>query len=272
MAIRTDFHLHSSFSGDSNTPMEEMVQKAISLGLTHICFTEHQDLDYIYTENEEKGCYEINTDSYLYDLLKLKAKYSDQIDIRFGVELGLQPHIKKELSTYYKSHEFDFIIGSTHICNRKDPYYPSFFEGRDEDEAHHEYFEAVLESVKKLPYFDVYGHLDYVVRYGPTKNDNYTYLKHKDVFDKILTSLLEQEKGIELNTGGFHYGLGQPNPCMDILKRYKELGGEIITIGSDAHTTEHVGYAFDKASDILTECGFKYYTIFEGRVPEYIKL
>ena len=200
MAIKTDFHLHSSFSGDSDTPMEEMVQKAISLGLTHICFTEHYDPDYVYAKEEEQGCFEINTDSYLYDLLRLKAKYSDDINIRFGIELGLQPHIKRELAIYYKAHEFDFIIGSTHICNRKDPYYPEFFEGRDEDEAHHEYFEAVLESVKKLPYFDVYGHLDYVVRYGPTKNDNYTYFKHKDVFDKILTSLLEQEKGLELNS------------------------------------------------------------------------
>lgn len=272
MAIKTDFHLHSSFSGDSDTPMEEMVLKAISLGLTHICFTEHQDFDYVYPPDMEKGSFEVNTDSYLYDLLTLKAKYSDQIKILFGIELGLQPHIKKELSTYYKSYDFDFIIGSTHTCNRKDPYYPGFFDGRSEDEAHQEYFEEILQSVKKLPYFDVYGHLDYVVRYGPTRNDNYTYAKHKDIFDRILTSLIEQEKGIELNTGGFAYGLGQPNPCVDIIKRYRELGGEIITVGSDAHAPERMGFAFDKASDILKECGFKYYTIFEGHVPEYIKL
>ena len=69
MAIKADFHMHSHFSGDSNTPMEEMIQQAIRLGLTHICFTEHQDLDYIYSENEQVGCFEINTDSYLYDLL-----------------------------------------------------------------------------------------------------------------------------------------------------------------------------------------------------------
>lgn len=271
MAIKSDLHLHSNFSGDSDTPMEEMVQKAISLGLTHICFTEHYDPDYLYTE-EEPGKYEINTDSYLYDLLKCKAKYQDQIKVLFGIELGLQPQIKRELAIYNRSYDFDFVIGSTHICNRKDPYYPSFFEGRSEDEAHQEYFEAVLESVKKLPYFDVYGHLDYVVRYGPTKNDKYTCQKHADVFDKILTSLLEQEKGIELNTAGFRYGLNQPNPCIDIIKRYKELGGEIITIGSDAHEPAHVGDCFDKAADILTECGFKYYTIFEGRSPEFVRI
>lgn len=272
MAIRADFHMHSSFSGDSNAPMEEMVQKAISLGLTHICFTEHYDPDYVYNDPSEEGMFDLNTDSYLYELLKLKAKYKDQIQIMFGVELGLQPHIKKELAVYSKSHDFDFIIGSSHICNRKDPYYPTFFEGRDEQECHREYFLNELECIKKLPYFDVYGHLDYVVRYGPTKNEQYTYDKHKDIFDEILTTLLEQEKGIELNTGGFKAGLNQPNPCIDILKRYKELGGEAITIGSDAHEACNIGYAFDKARDILLECGFKYYAIYEGRTPEYFKI
>lgn len=272
MAIKADFHMHSSFSGDSRTSMEEMIQKAISLGLTHICFTEHHDMDFIYSDGQTPGMFEINTDSYLYDLLKLKAKYQNQITIFFGIELGLQPHLRKETAIYTKSHDFDFIIGSSHLCNRKDPFYPAFFEGRSEDEAHHEYFESILENIKKLPFFDVYGHLDYVVRYGPTKNDSYTYQKHADVFDKILTALIENERGIELNTGGFHYGLGQPNPCIDIIKRYRELGGEIITVGSDAHDAASIGYEFNKAGDILTECGFRYYTIFEGHVPEYFKL
>lgn len=271
MPIKADFHIHSYFSGDSKEKMENMVQQAIKNGMNHICFTEHYDPDYVY-QNEQEGLFELNTDSYLYELIQLKNKYQDQIKILFGVELGLQPHLKRELSIYSRSYDFDFIIGSTHICNRKDPYYPSFFEGRSEDEAHREYFLNVLESVKKTPYFDVYGHLDYVVRYGPTKNAEYTYAKHKDIFDQILNQLIENEKGIELNTGGFSAGLGQPNPSLEILKRYRELGGEVITVGSDAHDISKVGYEFDKACDILKECGFKYYCIFENRTPEFFKL
>ena len=271
MALKADFHLHSCFSGDSDAPMEEIIKKAISLGLTHICFTEHYDPDFVYPAGES-GTFELNTDSYLYDLLRFREKYYGQIQIMFGVELGLQPHLRDALEFYTENHDFDFIIGSSHICNRKDPYYPEFFEGRSEDEAHQEYFESILECVKETPYFDVYGHLDYVVRYGPTKNQNYTYQKHADIIDRILRAIVESGKGIELNTSGFRSGLGQPNPCVDILKRYKELGGEIITVGSDAHKPGHVGADFDKACTILKDCGFQYYTIFEKRAPEFIKL
>lgn len=271
MSIKADFHTHSFFSGDSSSATEEMIQKAISIGLSYICLTEHYDPDYIYPPGEE-GMFELNTDSYLYELLKLRKQYSKDIEIGFGVELGLQPHIKKELGVYSKLYDFDFIIGSSHLCNRKDPYYPSFFEGRPEDEAHHEYFEYVYKCIKTLPFFDVYGHLDYVVRYGPTKNDEYTFFKHKDIIDNILNLLIENGKGIEVNTGGFRQGLGQPNPCTDILKRYKELGGEIITIGSDAHSPEHIASDFDKVSELLKDCGFKYYCVFRKRMPEYLKL
>lgn len=271
MPIKADFHVHSYFSGDSDEKMEAMILQAIKNGMNQICFTEHYDPDFVYQPGEE-GMFELNTDSYLYELIQLKNKYQDQIKVLFGVELGLQPQLKRELAIYSRAYDFDFIIGSSHICNRKDPYYPSFFEGRSELEAHREYFQNILETIKKTPYFDVYGHLDYVVRYGPTKNASYTYDLHKDILDQILQELIENEKGIELNTGGFQAGLEQPNPSIDILKRYRELGGEIITVGSDAHDITKIGLEFEKACDILKECGFKYYCIFENRCPEYFRL
>lgn len=271
MAIKADFHMHTSFSGDSDAPMDEMIQRAVALGLTHICITEHYDPDYLYAPNED-AIFELNTDSYLYELLKLREKYKDQITVGFGVELGLQPHLKRLLAVYVKSHDFDFIIGSSHLCNRKDPYYPAFFEGRSEDEAHHEYFTSILDCVKTLPYFDVYGHLDYVVRYGPTKNKQYSYEKHADVIDQILSYLIENEKGIEVNTAGFRIGLGQPNPCIDILKRYHQLGGEIITVGSDAHKPSEIAQEFEQTRELLLSCGYKYYCVFQSHIPEYLKL
>lgn len=269
MAILTDYHMHSSFSGDSTAPMEQMIEQAIRLGLTHICFTEHMDMDFPVTEADPDGKFVVNIDSYLYELLRCRQKYEGQIRINFGLELGLQPHLFKEHAILTKLHDFDFIIGSSHICNGKDPYYPSFYEGRTEEEAYREYFQSEIDNIIKFSNFDVYGHLDYVVRYGPNKDKEYTYEKYKDLLDKILGLLIEKEKGLEINTGGIKYGLCELHPLTAILKRYREMGGEIITIGSDAHTPEVIANGFSRAAEILAECGFKYYSIFENRLPEY---
>ncbi|MBQ6695374.1 MAG: histidinol-phosphatase HisJ family protein [Lachnospiraceae bacterium] len=272
MPVTADFHMHSSFSGDSDTPMEEMIQKAIELGLTHMCFTEHNDYDFPVCEEIPEGTFELNVDAYLYDLLKYREKYRDQINILFGIELGLQPQITRQNSILAKNYDFDFIIGSSHICNQKDPYYPAFYEGRSEEEAYREYFESILTNIKKFTNFDVYGHLDYVVRYGPNKDKDYTFAKYQDILDPILKLLVENGKGLEINTGGVGKGLRELHPCTDILKRYKELGGEIITIGSDAHSPKDIAAHFQRATEVLKECGFQYYTIFEKRVAEFKRL
>ena len=135
-----------------------------------------------------------------------------------------------------------------------------------------EYFESILENLAVFSEMDVYGHIDYVVRYGPNQNREYSYGRYQDILDEILRTIISKGCGIELNTGGFHYGLGEPNPCRAVIRRYRQLGGEIITIGADAHGPDKIAYAFDKAADILADCGFTYYTIFKDRKPEFIKL
>ncbi|MBO4980437.1 MAG: histidinol-phosphatase HisJ family protein [Lachnospiraceae bacterium] len=272
MPITADCHLHSSHSGDSHTPMEEMILAGIEKGLSTMCFTEHNDFAYPDCEDFPGSKFLLNTDSYLYELIGLKEKYADKIRILFGVELGLQPQIMRQNAIYAKSYDFDFIIASSHLCHGMDPYYPAFYEGRSDEEAYREYFESILENIGKFSNFDVYGHLDYVVRYGASMDRDYSYEKYRDIFDKILTLLLEKGKGIEVNTGGIKKGMRNLHPCMGILKRYKELGGEIVTIGSDAHDPAHVADCFDRASQVLSQCGFRYYTIFEKRLPEFKKL
>ena len=272
MPITADFHLHSCHSGDSDVPMEEMVLKGIELGLDTMCFTEHHDIDYPDSAEEPGDIFLLNTDSYLYDLARMQEKYEGRLKLLFGVELGLQAEAFRPTAIYAKSFEFDFIIGSSHICHGKDPYYPGFFAGRSEEAAYREYFTSILENVKKYNCFDVYGHLDYVVRYGPNMDREYTYEKYRDVLDKILTTLIEKEKGIEINTSGLKRGMRDLHPCLDILKRYRELGGEIVTVGSDAHSPEDVAAHFDRAAEALRACGYQYYTIFEKRIPEFKKL
>lgn len=272
MAILADLHLHSSHSGDSDTPMEEMILQGIEQGLQAMCFTEHNDFEHPISEETPKDMFLLNTDSYLYDLIKYKEKYGDKIKVLFGVELGLQQEAFRQNAVYARSYDFDFIIGSLHICNGKDPYFPPFYEGRSDEEAYREYFECMLANIKKFSNFDVLGHMDYVVRYGSNMDKDYSYEKYKDVFDKILEQLINNGKGLEINTGGLKYGLKDLHPCTGILKRYKELGGEIITIGSDSHDTKRIAADFPRAHQVLQECGFRYYTIFEKRIAEFKKL
>ena len=210
--------------------------------------------------------------NYQKEITALKDEYKDKIDILWGIELGLQPHVAKENLEIAQTYPFDFIIGSTHIVDHIDIYYPSFYEGRTERSAYRRYFECTLENINTNVDYDVYGHLDYVVRYGPNKNLSYTYQKYAELIDEILRKLIEKGKGIELNMAGFKYGLGHPNPTEDILKRYRELGGEIITIGSDGHKPEQIAWDYEKVPELLRQAGFEYYTVFKNRKPEFIKL
>lgn len=263
-----DFHLHSNYSGDSETQPETMIQQAIQLGMKNMCFTDHYDLDY----PDEPELFLFDIDAYFKELSYLKEKYRSRIQIQIGVELGLQKHLQQECSDIVNKYPFDFIIGSSHVVNHKDPYYPVYFEGRREEDCYQEYFQSILDNLKIFHNFDVYGHIDYIVRYGPNKNKFYSYESYQDVLDEILKSCIQHNIGLEMNTGGLAYGLGHTNPHPDILKRYRELGGKIITVGSDAHSPERLAYSFDKVRDMLLACGFQYYTIFQSRKPQFIKL
>ena len=272
MSITADFHMHSSHSGDGNTPMEEMIRQALNTGLTHLCFTEHQDFDYPASPDLPPDYFLLDTDAYRQELISVQEQYKDQIQVGFGVELGLQPHLTAKLQQYVKSWPFDFIIASSHVCNGQDPYYPAFYKGRPRQDAYREYFASILETIRTFQDFDVYGHLDYIVRYGPDKDQNYTYEPYADILDEILRLLIQPGKGLEINTGGLRCGLRETNPCLSILKRYRRLGGEIITAGSDAHTPEDIGYAFRQAEELLKAAGFSHYTTFHNRRPLFHRL
>jgi histidinol-phosphatase (PHP family) len=249
--------------------MEDMILRGIALGLHRMCFTEHMDMDFPATPDTPADFFLVNTDSYLYDLIRLKEKYAGQIELGFGIELGIQPHLSKELAGYVKSYDFDFVIASTHVSNGRDPYRTDFYLDRSEKEAYGEYFTSIHDGLKRFSNFDVCGHLDYVVRYGPNRDTNYCYADYRELIDPILSLLIEREKGLEINTGAIRYNLKELNPCTDILKRFRELGGEIITIGSDSHSTKAIAAGFTRTADLLKECGFRYYATFSHRMADF---
>ena len=258
-----DYHMHTSFSADADRNPEKMIQAAIEKGLHSICITDHMDKDY-FMEGKE---FVFDVDKYYKSIKTLAEKYKVSIDIRFGIELGLQPHLKDFSEELISKYPFDFVIGSVHTVNGKDPYFPVYYDNRSDADAYREALQATWSSIESTDAFDVLGHMDYVVRYGKNREAEYSYRNFSDEIDTILKSLIHRGKGIELNTGGWKYGLTFAHPHKDVLKRYKELGGEIITVGSDAHIEEHIAYDFHRVSELLKQCGFEYVTEFKGRKP-----
>ncbi len=280
--ILADYHLHSSHSEDSEIPMEEQIEAGIKAGLKYMCFTEHMDKDWpeeaVPKEGEDASgaedlkAFEVDTDAYYEHYLECREKYKDRVDLRFGVEYGFQPHLGLHNTEYVSRYPFDFVIGSQHLMDGIDVYYPETFDNIPEKEAYHRYFECILESICIFDGYDVFGHLDYIVRYGPNKNKYYSYKDHAEVLDEILSQLIKRGKGIEINTAGYRALGNEPNPCRDILRRYHELGGEIITVGSDAHNPGSVAYDFSRAESLLKELGYTHYCIFKDRHPEFLGL
>ncbi|WP_124066012.1 histidinol-phosphatase HisJ family protein [Clostridium sp. E02] len=260
----SDYHFHTSFSGDSDTPIRDQLEQGILLGMKSVCVTDHHDYDM-----SSDLDFTLDLDQYFQTMNAIKEEYKSRIDLRIGIELGLQPHLKTYFETLIKTYPFDFILGSTHSIHKIDVVSSDFFEGRSEEEAYLEYFKATLDNVKKLNTYDVAGHIDYIVRYGPTKTACYHYDAFRETLDAILMAIIRHGKGIECNTAGYRKGIHQPNPSKEILVRYRELGGEIITIGSDAHTPRDLGSDFLRAKDLLLECGFSYYAEFRNRKPEF---
>ena len=261
--MRADFHMHTSFSNDSDSAPEEMIQAAIRKGLKTICITDHHELDYI-----EPG-WEIDLEQYHNMLREVQEKYRTQIEILVGLECGMQLQVSEQYAELVREYPYDFILASVHIFDGYDPYFPGYFDDKTDEEGYRRAFEITLDNVKNMTEYDSLGHIDYVVRFGNHKEQEYSYAKNADYIDEILKHLIANGKALEVNAAGWKNGLPFAHPHPDILKRYKELGGEMLTIGSDAHKPEHVAYDFHKIKDYLESCGFKYYTEFRQRKPYF---
>ena len=271
--LPADYHMHTHNSGDSKAPMEDMIRSAIEKGLSEICFTEHLDMNYPLLPDLPPDPFMLDVDAYFSEYLLYKEKYQDQIAIKFGVEIGMQNDCYKENLAFVKEHDFDFVIASQHLVDKKDPFYPDFWDAGSVSDIFDRFFEPTLENLKKFTDFDVLGHLDYIARYVPKGDTTYSYERFSERIDAILEYLVKNDKGLDFNSKVLGYSDSLlPNPCPAALKRYKELGGKLITFGSDAHRAEAVACEFEKAVSIAKECGFTEYYTFKKRVPTAHKL
>ncbi len=273
-----DYHIHTEFSDDSIYPMEEVIKDAIDLKLDEICFTDH--VDYGIKRDWDSGSgipYRsgkllANVDYPLYaaSIQEYKGIYSDKISIKMGMEFGMQSHTISEYEILFDKYDFDFIILSVHQIENKEFWSQEFQRGKPQHEYNERYYMELLELVKRYKDYSVLGHLDLIARYDIF--DCYPFEKIEPIVREILKIVIADGKGIEVNTSSHRYGVEDLTPSRDILKLYKELGGRIITIGSDSHEKEHLGAYIKDTQKELLELGFKEYCTFNKMKAIYHSL
>lgn len=265
-----DYHIHSNLSFDAYDSPVRCAMAARDKGLTEICMTEHHELDYPYNET---NC---ELDFSFYDMEIIKAReVVPEIIVRKGVEVSLRPAVLKRTQESIKGRGFDFIIASQHTIKEKDPYFGDGFEGKTLREAQREYLEEMLYDLQNFDDYDVIGHIGYIDKYlekaaGLTGGGGpFTYADFHELLDEILRTAISKGKGIEVNTSNY-FVYDYPTPHPSIIKRFAELGGEVMTMGSDAHFSDAIGHRFRDAVQLMKQCGVKYVCTFEQRKPSFI--
>lgn len=254
-----DYHLHSRFSLDGMQTMEEACSKAIELGVSELCFTDHLE----FADN-----YWINYADYQRSIEKVRQKFNNQLTIKSGLEVGFDKRAQPQIETYLKDKKFDFLIGSMHRVEELDLFNGDFFKGKEIRIAIHEYFQALLERIK-ISDFSVLGHITLFKRFfkqlGVNVSD-FVWSDYDEIIRALLQALITQGKGIELN-------MRVPLIDLDfrILRLYQELGGEIITLGSDAHHVRTM-QVMKEGFEALRASGYRYYCLFEKRKPIFVSL
>ncbi|MCR5776148.1 MAG: histidinol-phosphatase HisJ family protein [Lachnospiraceae bacterium] len=265
-----DNHMHSNFSGDSDTPPILMIEAARKKGLAGITFTDHLDIDY----PEKFGFFDLDLENYYPTQHALALEQSTKdFTVLTGLEVGIQPHVADKCQEAVMGHDYDFIIGSTHLVDKWDPYFQSFWERDSETNLLNRYYECILENINAFANFDSLGHLDYAFRYSKTPEIKMnTHKPYAEIIDEILKKIIQMDKAMEVNTAALRKGMNGPNPAPSIIKRYHELGGKLITLGADAHQPGDVAADFEVLPDLLESCGFTEFVVYKKRKPEVYPL
>ena len=262
-----DYHTHSSFSDDSSTPLSDMIDAACQIGLKEMAITDHYDPDYPDLDYP----FELDFSSYHNAINDAKEKYKSKIKIVRGVEIGIQ-HGKthEKCVNHVNSYEYDFILGSFHCADGFELYGGEYFKNRSAEDSYIAFYTYMYNNLKLYKDYDVLGHFNIIDRYTDRIAEPSVYM---DLVEEIMKIIVADGKGIEINTSSFRYGMGErTTPTREILQLYKDLGGEMVTTGSDAHRAKDVGYRLDYAAEMIKSVGLKYLTTFDLRKPKFIKL
>lgn len=272
--IMFDTHVHTEYSTDSDTSLTDQIRSAKKIGLKGICITDHMDYEYpsdLVERPVESPLFCFDVEMYQRHIQGEQSKTAFQL--LMGVECGLQANetVIRKNKKLASDKKWDYMIGSLHLVDKKDPYYPSFWADRDPVICIQEYFDEMLENIQCFSSFDALGHMDYIVRYAPTTYQ-YEPGQFMEQIDAILQFLIKKDIALEVNTSGWKVAGRCQNPHLEILKRYVSLGGELLTIGSDAHIPEYLAYRFSDLSELIKKAGLRQYCVYKKRKPVFYDL
>lgn len=268
-----DYHVHTEYSDDSTYPMEAVIKDAIRLGLNEICITDHVDYgikvdwdsgqEIHYRHGEPLA--NVDYPRYVEQIRQMQCLYGDKITIKMGMEFGVQTHTIPQYEALFHRYPFDFIILSIHQVEDKEFWTQDFQQGRTQQEYNERYYEEMLRVVKAYKDYSVLGHMDLIKRYD--KVGLYPFDKVKSMIAEILKIVIADGKGIEVNTSSHRYGLTDSMPSAELLGLYKDLGGSIVTIGTDSHAPAHLGTYIGEAKSLLKGLGFQSFCTYEKMQP-----
>ena len=269
-----DQHMHSTASFDAQGTLPDMIAAAESAGLRAVCFTDHVDMADARTGHVAPSWPRLK-ETFAQRQSEHAAMADGQgVEVRFGVELGEICQAPETARDAAGQEELDFVIASVHnLPDTPDFYYYDYRSEAECEELNHRYLAELLRTAD-YDFFDVMGHVGYTCRYMQQKGfaEKITVAKYGDELEALFNKLIDNGCGIECNTSGFRNGGTFPYPDRDILQLYRELGGEIITVGSDAHVPGQVGMHLEDAYALLRECGFFYVAEFRRRNPTFFTL
>ena len=259
-----DFHMHTRVSFDGHDTGLQMAQAAKDAGLKEICFTDH--LDYEPGAEVQTMVFDYGAYAEEYDQLEIPG-----LKIRRGMEFGMLPDNAPQFQEDLTKRNFDFVLGSVHFAEGLDVYFEPYWRGKTRFQAERRYLEETLRCVQHHQDFDVLAHLNFISKaHANESHENLLYADHREIVDEIMRELVRKGKGMEMNTSGVDR-VGGFLPTADFFRRFKELGGEIVTIGSDAHRANRVGQYSNEACQIMKDI-FGYVCTFENRQPIFHKL
>lgn len=266
----TDSHNHTChFSSDAEMSISELISGCSQRGISRIAITEHYDYDYPHIE-EPVQTFDINQFVQAFEVWKKLS--SSSLDLSMGIELGYQSHIASIIDEVSLSAPFDSVILSNHLIDGKDVYfYPECYKIYSKEELHRKYIAILAEMAEKCSAYNIIGHYDYINRYCKKRNCYVLYSDCPKEFDALFETIISKGKSLEINTRSIHKLKQKKAKCVmpdsELLMRYKDMGGKMITLGSDSHTTSTLGIHFEETAEYLKSLGFKSNIYFKNRMP-----